>query len=273
MHDNNSSKIFLNSSYLHKFHRGIISYYISIFQERIVSPVKSELYVIQERIMDGSDWLICSAECLTNSKWSHDKTCQSELSIIRSWGPIIRSWGITLAGMFFLTYIIAYRTSNISLFLPHIYSVRVFTESFMRKLCDTKWKTKEQRYLVWKVYYENPLCFCGERKLEMLHLLHCFCVKITLQSFIIIFMYSLNFLQPRTLILINQYTLCKKHLSLTLPCLAPVSSPDINGLFSVWGCFREVSWLPADGFRVGFLLIVTVQATPLFLLLLALCCS
>ena len=92
--------------------RGIISYYISIFQERIISPVKSELYVIQERIMDGSDWLICSAECLTNSKWSHDKTCQSELSIIRSWGPIIRSWGITLAGMFFLTYIIAYRTSN-----------------------------------------------------------------------------------------------------------------------------------------------------------------
>ena len=99
--------------------RGIISYYISIFQERIISPVKSELYVIQERIVDGSDWLICSAECLTNSKWSHDKTCQSELSTIRSWGPIIcswgptiRSWGITLAGMFFLTYIIAYRTST-----------------------------------------------------------------------------------------------------------------------------------------------------------------
>ena len=98
--------------------RGIISCYFSIFQEQIASPVKSELHVIQEQIADGSDWLICSAECLTNSKWSHDKTCQSELSAIRSWGPsirswgpAIRSWGITLAGMFFLTYSIAYRTS------------------------------------------------------------------------------------------------------------------------------------------------------------------
>ena len=56
-----------------KLIRGIISYYISIFQERIISPVKSELYVIQERIMDGSDWLICSAECLTNSKYTASK--------------------------------------------------------------------------------------------------------------------------------------------------------------------------------------------------------
>ena len=105
-------------NWIYTLSRGIISYWISIFQERIESPVKSELNVIQERIADGSDWLICSAECLTNSKWSHDKTCQSELSAIRSWGPPIRSWGpafhswgITLAGMFFLTYSNAYRTS------------------------------------------------------------------------------------------------------------------------------------------------------------------
>ena len=115
----------------------------------------------------------------------------------------------------------------------------------------------------------NPLCFCCERKLEMLHLLHCFCVKVTLQSFIIILMYSINFLQPTTLILIHQYRiLCKDHLTLTLVCLTPVSSPDINGLFSVLGCFRDESWLPAG----VFLAPLTVQAAPLFLLL-ALCCS
>ena len=97
---------------------GIITYSISIFQEWIPSPVKSEFHVIQERIPDGSDWPICSAEYQTNSKWSHDKTCQSELPGFRSWGPgirswepVIRSWEITLAGMFFLTYGIAYRTS------------------------------------------------------------------------------------------------------------------------------------------------------------------
>ena len=137
--------------------RGIISYYISIFQERIVSPVKSELYVIQERIVDGSDWLICSAECLTNSKWSHDKTCQSELSIIRSWGPIIcswgpiiSSWGITLAGMFFLTYIIAYRTS----ICLHVYEdfKSTMTQNFEVILLLKGWKT------LWS--YLFLICIC-----------------------------------------------------------------------------------------------------------------
>ena len=43
---------------------------------------------------------------------AHDYTCQSELSGFCSWGPGFRSWEIPLAGMFFLTYGFAYKTST-----------------------------------------------------------------------------------------------------------------------------------------------------------------
>ena len=57
---------------------------------------------------------------------------------------------------------------------------------------------------------------------------------------------------------------CKVALTL---CLLLASSPDISGLFSIRGCFRDESWLAAGGF------LITVVQAPLFLLMLALCCS